>query len=269
METFYFGGEPRLFGVLHEPQLDTDGDDAGAPGVVVLCAPLWREAIRAHRVLRQLAIRIASQGGAVLRFDYSGAGDSGGENEHGDVNVWLGDVGAAIDEAKRLRGVDRVSLLGLRFGATLAALAAARRDDVQRLVLWEPVADGSSYVEEGFADHRTWLERYARWRRMPVAAVADPGDEILGFRLTTAMRRSIGAVQLAQLQRAPSHVMVIERAGPGADGGLGAVLAALGARVEHEVLAEPEIWKPHETEVVAGAHRTQEVISSWLRRSVS
>ena len=41
-----------------------------------------------------------------------------------------------------------VALVGLRFGATLAAVAAAQRRDVQSLVLWAPCASGRAYLRE-------------------------------------------------------------------------------------------------------------------------
>ncbi|HVU49081.1 MAG TPA: alpha/beta hydrolase [Polyangia bacterium] len=261
----YFGGEARsLYGVWHEPPRPP-----APPRVLVLCAPLWREGVRAHRVLRQLAARLAREGTTVLRFDYTGAGDSAGDNEAGDVETWLGDVDAAVEEARGARGAARVTLLGLRFGATLAALAAARRDDVDRLVLWEPVPDGTSYLAEGRAEHRAWADLYAAWRRLPRRQVEDPGDEILGYRVTAAMRASISMVDLATLSRTARDVLVIERAAPDPGGGLPAVLAARGARVLHEVLAEPEIWKPHHAEGTAGARRTQDLIAGWLARSAS
>jgi alpha/beta superfamily hydrolase len=265
---FYFGDAARsLFGVWHEPPAARAG---AAPRVLVLCAPLWREGVRAHRVLRQLGLRLAKDGYTVLRFDYSGAGDSAGDNEHGDVETWLGDVAAAVDEARRAKGTDRVTLLGLRFGATLAALAAASRDDVERLVLWEPVADGKKYLDAGLADQRAWGDLYATWRRLPRADVADPGDEILGYRVTEAMRASISAVDLlAGLPRTAAHVLVIERTAPEATGGLPALLASRGARVHHEVLAEAEVWKQHSTEGAAGARQTQDFIAGWLARSSS
>ena len=261
---FYFGGARRqLFGVLHEPTR------ASAARVVVFCAPLWREAVRAHRVLRQLGVRLAKDGFSVLRFDYTGAGDSAGDTEQGDVETWLGDVAAAVDEARRAKGVARVTLLGLRFGATLAALAAAARDDVERLVLWEPVAAGPKYLEDGLSDQRAWAELYAEWRRLPRAEVADPGDEILGFQVTAAMRTSIAGVDLARLPRTAPQVLVIERAPPDETGGLPSLLSARGARVHHEVLAEPEVWKQHRTEAAAGARQTQDFIAGWLARSAA
>jgi alpha/beta superfamily hydrolase len=258
----YFGGARSLFGVLHEPQR------AAPPRVVVLCAPLWREGVRAHRVLRQLAVRLAKEGAAVLRFDYTGAGDSAGDNEAGDVETWLADVAAAIDEAKRAKGAARVTLLGLRFGATLAALAAAARDDVERLVLWEPVPGGGAFLEAGHADQRAWADLYSAWRRLPRRRV-EAGDEILGYRVTDAMRASIGAVNLATLPRTAGDVLLIERTAPDAGGGLPAVLAARGARVHHEVLAEAEVWKQHRTEGAAGARQTQDFIAGWLARSAA
>jgi pimeloyl-ACP methyl ester carboxylesterase len=261
----YFGGPARsLFGVLHDPP-----SAAGPPRVIVLCAPLWREGVRAHRVLRQLAVRLSKLGLSVLRFDYTGAGDSAGDNEQGDVETWLGDVAAAVDEAKRAKGVARVTLLGVRFGATLAALAASDRDDVERLVLWEPVHVGAKYLEEGLADQKVWRERYAAWRRLPQDVVVDGGDESLGYRVTEAMRASIAAVDLAALPRTAPHVLVIERTAPDGAGGLSPVLEKGGARVHHEVLAEAEIWKHQRTEGAAGAKHTQDVIAGWLARSAA
>jgi alpha/beta superfamily hydrolase len=259
---FYFGGPARsLFGVLHEPTRT-----AALGRGVVMCAPLWREALRAHRVLRQLGVRLAKEGFHVLRFDYSGAGDSAGDSEHGDVGVWLDDVAAAVDEVKRAKGLPRVTLLGLRFGATLAALAAAARDDVERLVLWEPLVDGTSFLEASRDDHRAWGDAYATWRRIPRGRLAEEDDEVLGFRVTEAMRASIGAVDLAGLPRTPPAVLVVERA---ADSGLRGALEARGARVQHEVLAEPEVWKQHRTEGMAGARQTQDCIVGWLAGSAS
>jgi len=258
-KAFHFGGAGRsLFGVLHESAR------AGDPRAVVVCAPLWREGIRAHRVLRQLGVRLTKGGHAVLRFDYSGAGGSAGECEHGDVGVWLDDISAAIDEVRREKGVQRVSLLGLRFGATLAALAAAGRDDVERLVLWEPVVHGARYLEEGWASHRSWAETFAAWRRLPRAELPDGGDELLGFRVTEAMRRSIAAVDLAGLPRTAPRVLIVDRAARDGEGGLSFTLTARGARVDHQVKAEAEVWKQHEGEGAAGARETLELIAAWL-----
>ena len=41
-----------------------------------------------------------------------------------------------------------MGLLGLRFGATLAAEVSDARDDVELLVLWAPIGNGQSYMQE-------------------------------------------------------------------------------------------------------------------------
>jgi alpha/beta superfamily hydrolase len=258
-EAFYFHGSARsLFGVLHEPT------GAGEAGVVVMCAPLWREGIRAHHVLRQLGVRLAKLGQCVFRFDYSGAGDSPGDSVEGDVDVWLEDVAAAIDEARRRTGVARVTLFGLRFGATLAALTAARRDDVDRLVLWEPIVSGAHYLLAGWADQRAWAKKYSTWRRLARAELPDGGDEILGFRVTTAMRLSIAAIDLSDLGRTARSVLIVDRAAPDANGGLAFTLASRGAHVDHHVMAEPEVWKQHDSDGVAGARHTLDLVAGWF-----
>jgi pimeloyl-ACP methyl ester carboxylesterase len=215
-------------------------------------------------VLRQLGVRLAKLGHAVLRFDYSGAGDSAGESVHGDVDLWLGDIAAAIDEVRRRRRASHVTLLGLRFGATLAALAAARRDDVDRLVLWEPVQDGADYLHAGFAEQRAWTERFAAWRRLSPAELPAAPEEILGFPVPAAMRRSIAAVDLRDLTRTARSVLIVDRSAPDPTRGLSLTLASRGALVDHHVKAEPEVWKQNDTEGMAGGRETLDLVATWL-----
>ena len=48
----------------------------------------------------------------------------------------------------RRRGIARVSLVGLRFGATIAALACDADTNVDTLVAWDPVVSGRRYSRE-------------------------------------------------------------------------------------------------------------------------
>src|SRR5918992_3821916 len=113
MNPFFFGSSQQpLYGVYHPPKARVPRRIG-----VVLCYPLWQEYMRAHRAFRQLAILLAKAGFPVLRFDYFGTGDSGGDSESGDVAQWTADVCTAIDELKDTAGVRSVSLVGLRVGA--------------------------------------------------------------------------------------------------------------------------------------------------------
>jgi alpha-beta hydrolase superfamily lysophospholipase len=138
------------------------GDAAGAmfawyhsaPGVeprdcvAVLCAPLGHEHTRAHRTLRHLADRLALAGIPALRFDYHGIGDSpGGDLDPGRVPAWQASIRTAIRQAQLLAGRTRVCVIGVRLGATLAALAAVDTP-VDYLVLWNPCVRMASYLRE-------------------------------------------------------------------------------------------------------------------------
>ena len=77
----------------------------------------------------------------VLRFDYPGTGDSEGEVCDFSDTDWVASIGQAVEELKDMTGLSRVGLVGLRFGAALAVRSAEQRDDVDRVVLWDPTLD--------------------------------------------------------------------------------------------------------------------------------
>jgi alpha/beta superfamily hydrolase len=136
MTPFYFGSaDRRLFGVY-----DPAHKIGGATRAAVVCYPSGDEQIHAYRTLRQLAARMSQAGIHVLRFDYYGTGDSSGETGEGDIASWCDDIKTAIAELKDMTGATRVSLVGLRLGANLAARVAAKRPaEIDNLVLWEPL----------------------------------------------------------------------------------------------------------------------------------
>ena len=161
---------------------------------MLICGPFGHEYIRAHRALRQLAVALSDRGHHVLRFDYFGCGDSDGDASAADVGRWLADITAAIDELKALAGVTRVCLVGVRLGATMAAQVATVRQDVDALFLWDPVADGARFLADLEDLQRRWLRgrpgshRYAR---------AADIREVIGFEVTSRLRRSLEPLQLA------------------------------------------------------------------------
>lgn len=142
MNPLFFGTEAPLYGVYHAPQ--GRHRDAG----VVLCYPFGQEYMRAHRAFRQLALLLCRQGYHVLRFDYRGTGDSAGDLQGVTATHWLDDVDAAVTELRESAGISRVSVLGLRLGALIAAAACQRRDDIDRLVVWDPILSGADYEAE-------------------------------------------------------------------------------------------------------------------------
>ena len=83
----------------------------------------------------------------VLRFDYRGYGDSDGQFEDFTHADHVADIHSAISELRaRVPGIERIGLLGLRYGASLAVLAAMEDPSIARLVLWDPVVDMEQYL---------------------------------------------------------------------------------------------------------------------------
>jgi len=122
---------------------------------MVLCPPLGIDYVNTYPVLRHLANRLAFHGIPVLRFDYSGTGNSSGYDVDPDrVASWTSDICEARTSLIRITGCEQVGLLGVRIGATLAA-KVAQETPLPCLVLWGPVASGRHYMREMRAMHLT------------------------------------------------------------------------------------------------------------------
>lgn len=135
MLPIHFGArDKQLFGLYEE------GHAPRRRMAVVVLSPIGWEHLRAHRTLRVLSNRLAEAGYDVLRFDYSGTGDSWGDIGSGlTLAQWIRDVEEAIEEVGGLSGSTRVSLIGLRAGAAIAAEVAARRPrGIEHVILWDP-----------------------------------------------------------------------------------------------------------------------------------
>jgi pimeloyl-ACP methyl ester carboxylesterase len=191
----YFGGGQQLLGALHHPQRLRPRTTA-----VLLCNPFGEEASRAHRTFRVLATQLERAGYTALRFDYSGTGDSQGESADATLDAWIRDIGTAAEQLRAASEASRIAIIGLRFGATLAALAAARGEVRPRhLVLWDPVVDGAAYLRELAAQHRAYMRMEmgpARADRLRTRADGTP-LEALGAPIGDELAAQLGAIDLA------------------------------------------------------------------------
>jgi exosortase A-associated hydrolase 2 len=111
---------------------------------MIFCSPFAEEKVRTVRVFVSLARALASLGVAVLSYDYYGDGDSEGDFESASFDDRQRDTAAAHRFLKERFALDRIGMLGLRWGATLAALCADRLKP-NFLILWEPVTDSRKY----------------------------------------------------------------------------------------------------------------------------
>lgn len=204
---FAANGRVLLGGLHHTARLH------GRSAAVLLCNPFGEEAARAHRTYRVLAGRLERSGYAALRFDYAGTGDSAGDGAEFGLSDWLDDIVAAAAELRRESGSARLVLVGLRLGATLAALATVRRElRVRHLVMWDPVIDGAQYLRDLASAHRAYLRSEmgdAGWSdRLRVDANGVPA-EALGTEITASLARDLAGVDLVREAHRAEHLTVV------------------------------------------------------------
>jgi len=134
-EMFFFDGGrgKRLLGFLHAPE--------GARAGLVYCHPFAEERNQSQGVAVRSARRLADGGCAVLRFDFSGCGDSDGSLAEADAGEWIAEIGTALSELRARTGLAKVGVWGLRMGANLAARYADGRSDLSLGVFWQPMPD--------------------------------------------------------------------------------------------------------------------------------
>lgn len=185
---FFFGADNSIFGILHEPC-----NNQKIVGAVLICNPIYTEEINANRALKRLASQLSQQGYYVLRFDYSGFGDSWGDDGGAGVEQWIADIEYAVNELVEITELNQIDVVALRFGASLVTQTKCKR--VNRLILWDPVFDGEKYMEELLVKYRNNIREVNLIRVKPAKIIE---HEIVGFHLPNEIRESIIEVKLLE-----------------------------------------------------------------------
>ncbi|NWG15761.1 MAG: alpha/beta fold hydrolase [Chloroflexi bacterium] len=256
VEVFYFGAPDQpLYGVFHQPAANVRSC------AIVLCPPIEQEYIRCHRAYRQLAVRLARAGFPTLRFDYYGTGDSSGDEAVMGLDVWLDNVGAAMEEAKSRGGASRVALVGLRLGAALALMAARGRPDVAAVALWEPVVSGREYLNELMAWHQEKLRYFLS------NIVMDSGQkptELLGFAITDRMFESLTSLNLlGEGQKLSNPVYIVEAEPDTLVNQLRQQLANRSTEVTYQNADGPRVWTDDPDKALV-PNQVLEAIVNWV-----
>ena len=182
----WFGPAERpLFGWFHAP------DNESARAAVLICPPVGHEYHESYSTLRLLAEKLVDQGICSLRMDYDGVGDSAGDYRDPErAQAWSASVDAGLATLRRA-GATSVVLIGMRLGALLAGLAAARDGSVDGVVLWDPVASGRGYLLEQRA-----LNAFSA--PAPQSSAPDGLVQVPGMVFSTAGAKSLSQLDLAK-----------------------------------------------------------------------
>jgi exosortase A-associated hydrolase 2 len=111
---------------------------------VLLVPPFAEEMNKTRHFYSRLSHRIRDEGCDVLMVDLFGTGDSEGSFEETSIDLWRTDLDNAI---AYLQPYGELNLVGLRFGALLAA-DAAQRHAVSKLILLHPQISGVKQLDE-------------------------------------------------------------------------------------------------------------------------
>lgn len=185
---------------------------------VLLCAPLGFEAVATYRGWRDLALRLHAAGLSTLRLDYPGEGESTDDGA-GRLEGQLGAIRRGVRFLREQDGASEVYLVGLRVGATLAALSG----EGEGLVLLSPFASGRSYLRA-----MTLWSQTADTMPDGTAIPQDPASPVIGgHRLLPAFLADLAKADIKANTAAtvPARVLVLG----GDPGGLVAFYAGRGS----------------------------------------
>ena len=168
----YFGPDSSLYGCYN-----LTSDYRRAPAVLI-CQPTGHEYERCHRAMRQLAVQSARKGMSAMRFDYYATGDSAGDSEELSLSQMRLDMQQAIQHCCEKTGVEQLTVVGIRLGATLAAQLTVTCSEIDSLVLYAPVFDGEMLLAEWQRDQRSFYAGFGHQLQQPRSG------EVLGFPVT-------------------------------------------------------------------------------------
>lgn len=248
---YFRDGEKYLFGCHHLPSVQSK-----CSGAVVLCHASGNEYYYSHRAMRQLATRLARAGFHCLRFDYSGTGDSAGSDASATLAQWKLDVTHAIDELKRLSRIDKVSVIGLRLGASLAWQSIVEHDVIGDLVLWNPVLTGADLLEQ-------WSTIQSKHNQLLGYDSETPElTEVMGITLSPTLLDEIRVLEMQPLHRKEGRILVLDNLNNEAINTFTADAETKGTNISQKIIEDPEVWQQSGEGIVPSA--SINIILQWL-----
>jgi exosortase A-associated hydrolase 2 len=226
-------------------------------GALVYVHPFAEEMNRSRRMAALGARALAASGIGVLLLDLHGCGDSAGDFGDASWDGWLRDValGRAWIESRLGRSA---GLWGLRVGALLAvAHAQTAAVAPERLLLWQPVTNGSGYLN-GFLRLRLAGELLAGGsdsggtEALREALAAGESIEIAGYSLNPQLAAGLDAADARALgPRCPITWLEVTnaagRALPPAAVRVADTWRLQGSRVDVVQVEGPQFWTAPET----------------------
>jgi amino acid adenylation domain-containing protein len=186
--TFIDSDKERLFSICYPPR------KASRNHTVVICPAIGHEYSRSHRNCQQLALMLANEGYESVRFDYAYTGDSTGTCELANIPQWKKDIETIRKALSHSQPKRRLSLIGIRWGATL--LANVTDITGEQMILWDPVCSGAEYIKLLQRFTRRTLRDYVRY---PVRRKSSK-DQLYGLTASSDLQQAISEMSLPEVE---------------------------------------------------------------------
>jgi len=180
---------------------------------VFLFLPSFAEELNRCRVMVSMQARQMSElGYGCLLLDYYGMGDSEGDFAETHWTQWQHDVESAY-QWLRSQGYHNIALWGLRLGGTLAlACALQNTDRYCRILLWQPVIDGSVFMTQFLRMRIAMLMdrglKRETTQEMRAFVQQDKNIEVAGYEITAQMLNGIDAQKMVEYPVSPDLPMI-------------------------------------------------------------
>lgn len=182
----------RLFALYHAA-------DATPKGCVLMLPPFAEEMNMSRRMSYLAGRAVSAAGFGFLHLDLTGTGESSGDFEDADWEIWRQDAAAAARWLQEKTG-HTPNVLGLRAGALLAA---DTQFDRAGLILWQPVGNGETMLNQflrirvaagltGGGDKETTKDLRAEW-------TAGRSVEIAGYTVSANLAAGLDRLRLADM----------------------------------------------------------------------
>jgi exosortase A-associated hydrolase 2 len=224
----------------------------------VLCVPPFGEEMNRTRSLMAAQAReFARLGYDCLILDLFGTGDSAGDLPEASWETWCDDVRVAADWLERESG-SPVILWGIRLGCLLAAeVASTMPKRFDRLLFWQPVTSGKSYLTQvlrlrvsALVDRNAPPETTTQMRER---LAAGSNVEVSGYLLPGSLTTALDTRQMADFGhwdgKSIDWLDCVAEPGKAPTGASRKVVDALeekGARVKLGTAVAPPVWSLHQ-----------------------
>jgi pimeloyl-ACP methyl ester carboxylesterase len=166
--TVLLGKDRSLVGILTENVDENVSKRNDLTGLLLLNAGLIHH-VGPNRIYVKIARMLASMGFVVLRFDFSGIGDSGPRKDKLPATESMSDeVRQAMDYLEKLKGIHQFICIGLCDGAAAAAQISAVDHRVIKAILIDPpvptspqtelIAHSNYYSKHALFNPHSWLK---------------------------------------------------------------------------------------------------------------